>query len=128
MASEPIATKSDYSGSVPLGKAPGKSGRLTSNPYEPIYEWGGDGYDLGNPPIYTFFVSESPEGFGFGVNIEGDWREELYPDRESRDAAIDAAAFEQWKSNEEDWVEGISSVEELTPDLRGPCDMGMEIG
>ena len=119
-ATEPIANVARYNGSLALGTAPRKGERLSQNPYEPVYEWGRDGYDLGSPPEYTFFVSEGPDGYGLGFNIEGDWREETYADRGSRDAAIDAAAFEVWKRNEEEQVENIESVDDMPADLRGP--------
>lgn len=117
---EPIAKIARYDGALELGRAPRKGERLSQNPYEPVYEWGRDGYDIGSPPEYTFFVSEGPDGYGLGLNTEGDWREEIYADRESRDAAIDAAAFEVWKENEEEWVEGVETIDDLPADLRGP--------
>lgn len=117
---EPLFTLERMDGSLEMGEAPGPNNRLSQNPYELIDSWGREGYDVGREPEYTWFVSEGPDGFGFGQNIEGDWREELYATREARDAAIDAAAFEEWKFEGEEWVEGIETVDDMPANLRGP--------
>lgn len=117
---EPIKKLERLDGSLELGEAPSPRYRLSQNPYEQIEGWGRDGYDVGREPEYTWFVSEGPDGFGFGLNIEGDWREEIYSAREARDAAIDAAAFADWKFEGEEWVEGVETIDDLPADLRGP--------
>jgi hypothetical protein len=121
---EPIKKLERLDGSLELGEAPSPRYRLSQNPYEPVDEWGRDGYDVGSPPEYTLFASEGPDGYGLGFNIEGDWREEIYADRESRDAAIDAAVFEDWKKDGEEWVEVIETIDDLPADLRGPFSVG----
>lgn len=58
-----------------------------------VSTWGSDGQDLGEQPYKTCFLSDGPNGYSVGINIEGDWHEDLYETPEARDAAVDGYAL-----------------------------------
>jgi hypothetical protein len=80
--------------------------------------WGRDGWDFLEWPYYVGYVRNTPEGFEFATNCEGDidvWR---FPSRELRERAMDLWAFLNWERKNETWVAGVSA--DAIPDhLRG---------
>lgn len=116
---EPLRKQSKYDGSLELDTAPNPTHCLTQAPYEAVYSWGLDGWDLGRAPECVYFLADAPGEYSLGCNIEGDWREEVYATQEARDAAVDREAFYEWKLNEEEWVAGIETAADMPAELRG---------
>lgn len=81
--------------------------------------WGRDGWDFLEWPYYVGYVRNTPEGFEFATNCEGDvdvWR---FPSRELRERAMDLWAFLSWERKSEKWVEGVTA-DAIPGHLRGP--------
>ena len=77
-----------------------------------IPSWGRDGWDLGSWPLAVISHRHTPEGYELAENVEGDATVYRYPTKELRDAATDQLAFWRRKHNEEEWVEGVASIEQ----------------
>lgn len=82
--------------------------------------WGLGGWDLGQWPYVVIFVRNKDDLFEAATNCEGDTTVYRFPNRELRNAAIDAIAFFHWKHQDEDWVKGIATAQDMPPKLRGP--------
>jgi hypothetical protein len=53
------------------------------------------------------------------IDVEGDITIETFSGSEERDRRTDETAFFYWKSQDEEWVKGIDSHEEMPERLRG---------
>jgi hypothetical protein len=85
--------------------------------WDAIANWGLNGWDLGSWPYVVVYHRGETE---LAVDVEGDIDIEEFATREERDRRTDEIAFFYWKNNEEEWVNGIDSHEQMPPNLRGP--------
>jgi len=111
-----------------------------------IPSWGERGWDLGSWPLVIIFcgnhrIKDDParldptkfvQTLHWGDNqvpqvtydiayyCEGDIVTYKCPTQKIRSQIIDTLAFFHWKAQEESWVAGIESVDQLPPDMRGP--------
>jgi Txe/YoeB family toxin of Txe-Axe toxin-antitoxin module len=84
--------------------------------WKAIPNWGRDGWDLGSWPLVVVYHRGELE---IAVDVEGDIDIEKFATREERDRKTDEIAFFCWKNDEEEWVKGIDSHEQMAPELRG---------
>lgn len=85
--------------------------------WKDVPNWGRDGWDLGSWPLVVVYHRGELE---IAVDVEGDIAIEKFATREERDRKTDEIAFFYWKNDEEEWVDGIDSHEQMPPELRGP--------
>jgi hypothetical protein len=85
--------------------------------WKPIPTWGRDGWNLGEWPLVVVYHRGELE---LAVDVEGDIDIYECATREERDRKTDEIAFFYWKTNEEEWVAGIDSDEQMPPHLCGP--------
>jgi hypothetical protein len=85
-----------------------------------IPSWGRDGYDLGSWPYVIVFFRNREDTVDVVEYVEGDSTQWSCPTREIRQAITDELAFFHWKHNDEEWVKGYDSVDQLPDELRGP--------
>lgn len=83
--------------------------------------WGEDGYDLGNWPYVIVFFRNRQTHYDIIYYVEGDIVMYSAPTKELRNAIIDEIAFFHWRQQEEEWVAGYDSVDQLPSNLKGPC-------
>lgn len=89
-----------------------------------VPSWGRDGYDLGNWPLVIVFVRNRNGRFEIAYYVEGDVDMYSCPTPDIRKAIIDEIAFFHWNWEGKDWVKGITSVDELPDELKGPYRPG----
>jgi hypothetical protein len=83
------------------------------------------GADLGLAPRWLelrYLSSRFPPPRGnteLAIDVEGDITIETFSGSEERDRRTDETAFFYWKSQDEEWVKGIDSHEEMPERLRG---------
>jgi hypothetical protein len=87
-----------------------------ANGWEPISSWGLDGWDLGSWPLVVVYHRGDTE---LAIDVEGDIAIETFSTRAERDRRTDETAFFYWKNHEEDWVQDVSSHQEMPAKLRG---------
>lgn len=81
-----------------------------------VASWGADGWDMGDWPYVVQYVKGDTMLASY---CEGDVTTYDFPDRETRDRALDDIAFWHWQMKGREWVEGIDP--DSRPDyLRGP--------
>ncbi len=120
-----MSTTSDLLGStykVSIPVVPGEEGydrmeRRRHSGWEPIPNWGRDGWDLGQWPYVVISHRRTSDGFELLYDVEGDTATYRYPTREQRDAATDELAFLHWNGKE--WVDGIEHAADAPAHLRG---------
>jgi hypothetical protein len=74
----------------------------------------------GASPLGGISHRRTREGFELAYDVEGDITVYRYPTSELRHAATDSLAFWHWKHDDEDWVNGVESVDAAPDRLRGP--------
>ena len=85
--------------------------------WDAIASWGLNGWDLGSWPYVVVYHRGETE---LAVDVEGDIDIKEFATCEERDRRTDEIAFFYWKNDEEEWVNGIDSHEQMPPNLRGP--------
>ena len=108
-----------------LGKLSGGNGYDLMTPaighgWKPIPSWGSDGWDLGGWPLILVYFRDINGAAELAVVTEGDTAQYSFPTKEARNAHTDVVAFDCWKREEEDWVKGFETVDDLPGYLRGP--------
>lgn len=82
--------------------------------------WGKDGYDLGDWPYVIIFMKNLQERYDIIYYVEGDVTMYSAPTKEIRDAIVNEIAFFHWKQQDEEWVQGYDTVDQLPDELKGP--------
>lgn len=72
-----------------------------------VSSWGRDGWDFLEWPYYVAYVRNSPDGFEFATNCEGDVDWYVFPTQAERIEHMDRLAFWHWQIKDNPWVEGI---------------------
>ena len=86
-----------------------------------VSSWGALGWDLGSWPLVIMFFRNTKDGkFDLIYYCEGDVTLYSCPTREIRERITDELAFFHWKAQDESWVKGYETVDQLPPELRGP--------
>ena len=95
-------------------------GKATQRHWNVVSSWGKDGWDLGSWPLVIVFFRTHEGKYDLLYYVEGDMTLYRTPTKELRNAICDELAFFHWQAQEEDFVKGYESVEELPSELRGP--------
>jgi|SRR2546430_16687312 len=82
--------------------------------------WGKNGWNLGKWPYVMIFFRTEGDYFEVAEYIEGDITVYSCPSKEIRYQITNELAFSHWKFQEEEWVDGYDSVDQLPDDLKGP--------
>lgn len=95
--------------------------------WRPVYAWGIDGWDLGDPPYVTYLFRDHQTGDGVEYQrvsyCEGDVTVETYATAEDRSDDTDEAALFYWKNRDEPWARTVKKgtpAAEIPAHLRGP--------
>lgn len=87
--------------------------------WRPVAAWGRDGWDLLEWPYYMAFFRETPDGFEFATNCEGDVDVYRFASAEERVQAVDRLAFWHWQIKGREWVRDIYA-DDVPDHLKGP--------
>lgn len=93
----------------------------------PVYAWGIEGWDLGDPPyvVYLFgdlIVDGGRVEYQRACYCEGDVTVETYATAEDRSDDTDEAALFYWKNHDEPWAREVAKdtpADEMPAHLRG---------
>lgn len=101
---------------------------LPGSGWEPLPNWGTDGWDAGCWPYIIFAVARhhdaAGELFGYGTYVEGDTRCRWYRSQEQCFAAITEEVFFHWKTGQADGPRDLpATAAELADFYRVPCTL-----
>jgi hypothetical protein len=89
-----------------------------------VSAWGSRGWDLGSwPLVIVYFRNAKAQGtifYQLAEYVEGDVTVYSCTSPELREQICNAIAFFHWKMQEQDWIRGIETFEELPSECKGP--------